>query len=246
VLINGLLNPVPAQSRCGGERQGFSSSAVHLPFSAAHVGPIVSLTSRGSGRRYIQERKVKPRRTTPTFWLAMVLLARFFNWRDALIIVKPETFLRWHCNAFRRFWRWKSSKPGRPPLPLCVRELVRKMAREKTTWGEERIADELKLNGHTTFHVLYVFVAMEIGTRRILHCNIAGRQQNGLSAASGDPCRRASYRIVIQDSGLHLLAPTRPCTGGLRSARAENASSKLSLLAWDALGQNPSRQMNCK
>lgn len=88
---------------------------------------------------------MKPRRTTPTFRLAMVVLARFFDWRDALLIVKPETFLRWHRNAFRKFWRWKSSKPGRPPLPLGVREVVRGMARENPTWGEERISDELKL-----------------------------------------------------------------------------------------------------
>jgi hypothetical protein len=40
-----------------------------------------------------QERKAKPRRTTASFRLRMVALARFFVWRDALVVVKPETFL---------------------------------------------------------------------------------------------------------------------------------------------------------
>ena len=114
------------------------------------------------------------------------------------------------------FWRWKSRKRGRPALPKNLRELIRQMARENPTWGEERIANELSLKlgirvsprtvgkylergkprgssgqrwttfvrNHAqaivacdffvsvtaSFRVLYVFVAMEVGSRRILHC----------------------------------------------------------------------------
>jgi hypothetical protein len=75
----------------------------------------------------------------------MVALAAFFDWRDAFVIVKPETFLKWHRSAFKMFWRWKSRKPGRPALPKELRELVRQMARENPTWGEERIANEMSL-----------------------------------------------------------------------------------------------------
>ena len=75
----------------------------------------------------------------------MVLLSRFFDWREALVIVKPETFLKWHRTAFRRFRGWKSRKRGRPQLPKNLRELIREMAHDNPTWGEERIADELKL-----------------------------------------------------------------------------------------------------
>ena len=75
----------------------------------------------------------------------MVALAKFFNWRDALAIVKPETFIGWHRTAFNMFWRWRSRKRGRPALPKNLRHLVRVMARENPTWGEERIADELLL-----------------------------------------------------------------------------------------------------
>jgi putative transposase len=90
-----------------------------------------------------QERKVKPRRSTTRAF--MVLRSRFFDWREALVIVKPDTFLKWHRTAFRRFWGWKSRKRGRPRLPRILRELIREMAHDNPTWGEERIANELKL-----------------------------------------------------------------------------------------------------
>jgi hypothetical protein len=92
-----------------------------------------------------RERKARARQTTPPFRMVMVALARFFNWRDASVIVKPETFLKWHRAGFRSFWRWKSRKRGRPPLPGNLKELIRSMARDNPTWGEERIAHELSL-----------------------------------------------------------------------------------------------------
>jgi hypothetical protein len=92
-----------------------------------------------------QEPKLRPRNAPALTRLSMIALARFFDWREALVIVKPETFIGWHRTAFRAFWRWKSRKPGRPPLPRNLRELVREMAAANPTWGEERIADELSL-----------------------------------------------------------------------------------------------------
>jgi len=63
-----------------------------------------------------------------------------------LIIIEPDTFLKWHRTAFRLFWRWKSRKPGRSEFPKNIRELVKEMARDNPTWGEQRIADDLSLN----------------------------------------------------------------------------------------------------
>jgi transposase InsO family protein len=91
-----------------------------------------------------QERQVKPRQTTNTIRLAMVWLSHWFDWRSALSIVTPETFARWHRQGFRLFWRWKS-KPGRPALPKDLQALIRRMALENSTWGQERIANELLL-----------------------------------------------------------------------------------------------------
>ena len=55
-----------------------------------------------------QERKVKPHRADDSTRLLMVILGRMFSWRDALVNVKPDTFIRWHRKGFRLLWRWKS------------------------------------------------------------------------------------------------------------------------------------------
>jgi len=91
-----------------------------------------------------QERHIKPQRATDATRLALVWLARWFDWRQALAVVQPATFTRWHRQGFRLFWRWKST-PGRPPIPPDLQALIRRMACENSTWGEERIANELLL-----------------------------------------------------------------------------------------------------
>ena len=93
---------------------------------------------------FYQERKVKPRRADNPTRLTLVLLSRWFNWRDVLTVVRPKTFIAWHRKGFRLFWRWKSAA-GRRPIPAELQHLIRKMARENPSWGEERIANELLL-----------------------------------------------------------------------------------------------------
>jgi transposase InsO family protein len=92
-----------------------------------------------------QERRVKPHRAdNATRWL-MAALSRWFPWRDALVIVKPDTLIGWHRKGFGLFWRRKSRPVGRPPLPKDLLLLIRSMASENISWGEERIANELKV-----------------------------------------------------------------------------------------------------
>jgi hypothetical protein len=74
--------------------------------------------------------------------IALTVLSRLFDWRDALAVVSPATLIRWHRAGWRLLWRWKS-RPGRPPIPLELRKLIRRMAIENPTWGEEGIANEL-------------------------------------------------------------------------------------------------------
>jgi putative transposase len=93
---------------------------------------------------FYQERHVKPRRVTDAARFILVWLARWFDWRQALVLVQPQTFTRWHRQGFCRFWRRKS-RPGRPPIPPDLQALIRRMARENPSWGEERIANELLL-----------------------------------------------------------------------------------------------------
>jgi len=65
-----------------------------------------------------QERCVKPRRADNATRLTLARLSRFLEWRQLLVIVKPETLIRWHRKGFRLFWRWKSRAPGRPAIPV--------------------------------------------------------------------------------------------------------------------------------
>jgi transposase InsO family protein len=91
-----------------------------------------------------QERHGKPRRAPTATRIALIWLTRWFDWRQALAVVQPATLLRWHRQGFRLFWRWKS-RPGRPPIPADLQALIRRMARENPSWGQERIANELLL-----------------------------------------------------------------------------------------------------
>ncbi len=74
----------------------------------------------------------------------MLVLAKLFDWKNALVNVQPETFIGWHKQAFRLLWRWKS-RGGRPRLPKNIRRLIVEMAVNNPTWGQERVTDELSL-----------------------------------------------------------------------------------------------------
>src|SRR5436309_11946730 len=72
-----------------------------------------------------QEREKKAAPTTAADRLVLSKLARLFDWRSALVIVKPATLIGWHRTAFRRFWRWKSRPVGRPPISAELRCLIK-------------------------------------------------------------------------------------------------------------------------
>jgi transposase InsO family protein len=81
------------------------------------------------------------------FWV--LLLRGFPDWKAWLVIVKPETVVRWHRTGFRLFWRWKSrGKPGRPMIPKDLQALIQHIADENPLWGIPRIQAELRLLGH--------------------------------------------------------------------------------------------------
>ena len=194
------------------------------------------------------ERKMRPRRATDSIRLTLAHLSCFFDWRNALTIVKPDTLIRWHRRGFRLFWKWKSRSRGRPRVPADLRKLIVEMAMNNPTWGEERIANELLLKigvqisartirrylpknprrpadpaqrwmtfvrNHTkaiiaadffvvvtaTFRLAYVFMIMELDTRRILHFNVTQHPaaewtlQQFRECVSGDE----GYRFVIHD-----------------------------------------------
>ena len=81
------------------------------------------------------------------FWGALAKCWQ--DWRSALLIVKPETVIKWHRQGFRLYWRWKSKtgRPGRPRIDAEIRELIRRISQENPLWGAPRIQSELSLLG---------------------------------------------------------------------------------------------------
>ncbi len=197
-----------------------------------------------------QERGIKTRRVDAATRVSLALLSRLFDWRDALVVVRPETLIRWHRAGWRLFWRIKS-RPGRPPIPLELRQLIRRMATENPIWGEERIANELLLKlglrvsprtvhkympkrppgrprgdqrwstflrNHAdaivacdffvavtaTFRLLYVFVVIEHGSRRLMrvavtaHPSAAWTLQQLREVVGFD----RAHRYLIHDRGV--------------------------------------------
>ena len=82
------------------------------------------------------------------FWLAM--RSAWLGWAARLILVQPDTVLRWHRDRSRRYWSTLSRHPGpgRPRVDREVRELIRRMTLEND-WGVPRIHGELAKLGFT-------------------------------------------------------------------------------------------------
>jgi putative transposase len=165
-----------------------------------------------------QERGMKPRRIDAATRVRLAWLSRWCDWRSCLIVVRPETVIRWHRAGWRLLWRYKS-RPGRPPIPQELRQLIWRIATDNRLWGEERIANELLLKlgvrvsprtvrkympkrppgrprgdqrwatflrNHAkaiiacdffvavtaTFRLLYVFVLIHHGSRRLVYFNV--------------------------------------------------------------------------
>ena len=81
------------------------------------------------------------------FW--STLARGWSSWRGSVSVVQPDTVVRWHRMAWRRYWTWKSRRrgSGRPRIPSEVQALIRRMARENPTWGAVRIVGELRALG---------------------------------------------------------------------------------------------------
>ena len=71
----------------------------------------------------VLRRTVKRPRLRPCDRIFWAWLSRIWpDWRTALIVVKPETVIRWHRKGFRLYWRWKSRRRGgRPASFLAAR-----------------------------------------------------------------------------------------------------------------------------
>src|ERR1700716_3337194 len=77
-------------------------------------------------------------------WFFVQLYRWFPSILPVLMIMRPETLVRWYRAGFRRDWRWKSRRRGgRPPIEAELRALIRQMSTENLLWGAPRIHGEL-------------------------------------------------------------------------------------------------------
>ena len=93
----------------------------------------------------VLERQVKHRAFTALDrGLLVVLASRLPYWKQALLIIKPDTLLKWHRRGFKLFWRHKSDRPARQPrLDVETITLIKRMAVDNRRWGTKRIRGEL-------------------------------------------------------------------------------------------------------
>jgi transposase InsO family protein len=97
-------------------------------------------------------------------WFFVQLYRWFPSILKVLMIVRPETLLRWHRAGFRCYWRWKSRRrAGRPQIETELRALIRRMSIENPLWGAPRIHGELLKLG---FEVAQSSVAKYMVKRR--------------------------------------------------------------------------------
>ena len=123
-----------------------ASYSIRAVFRSRQEQAIVELALRQQLAVYSQ-RHPRPRLSPldRTFW---VVLSRIWpRWKTVLVVVQPETVVRWHRQRFRRYWRSISSPgPGRPPIPEETRTLILRMAKENG-WRARKIQAELSKLG---------------------------------------------------------------------------------------------------
>src|SRR5258708_18775506 len=85
----------------------------------------------------------KVRRSDRLFWVALSRV--WAGWRQALVIVSPNTVLRWQRRRFCAHWTKLSARPiaGRPPVDAEIKALVKRMVAANPLWGAPRVHGEL-------------------------------------------------------------------------------------------------------
>src|SRR4030081_3095819 len=88
--------------------------------------------------------KGRARLTNNDRWFFVQLYRWFPSIHPALMIIRPDTLVRWHRTGFRRYWRWKSRSPGGgPQIETDLRVLIRRMSIDNPLWEAPRIHGEL-------------------------------------------------------------------------------------------------------
>jgi transposase InsO family protein len=210
------------------------------------------------------------------FWVWISKLWR--GWRSALVVVQPDTVVRWHRRGFKLYWRWKSRNRGRPSIDPVIRSLIRRMPRENSLWGAPRIRAALVLLGHDVaestiakymvrprpgppsqtwrsflknhmdctaacdffvvptvrFRLLYCFVMLGHGRRRVVHFNVTNH-----------PTARWTAQQVVEafpadgNEPRYLLRDRDGIYGGYFQQRISNMGIRQILISPRSPWQNP-------
>jgi hypothetical protein len=122
VVLAVLTSPFKSKSRLEAENAAFRHQLIIL-------------------RRKVRGR-VRP--TNNDRWFLIQLYRWFPSILQVVMIIQPETIVRWHRAGFRCYWRWKSrSRGGSPQIQTDFRALTRQMSKENPLWGAPRIHGEL-------------------------------------------------------------------------------------------------------
>jgi putative transposase len=131
----------------------FVLSALYQLFRGLLVPRLVLVTKNLTLRQQLlvlhrSSNRPRLRHRDRLFWISLSKLWR--DWRSILVIVKPETVIKWHRQGFRCYWHWKSrhGRVGRPKIDKEIRDLIRRISRENPIWGVPRIQAELHLLGY--------------------------------------------------------------------------------------------------
>src|ERR1700730_13402164 len=93
------------------------------------AGGLVNLALRQQvavWRRTVKRPRLRTR--DRLFWILLAQAWR--DWRTSVLVVRPDTVVRWHRQWLRRRWAWRSmrTRPGRPSTGAAIRALVGTMA----------------------------------------------------------------------------------------------------------------------
>jgi transposase InsO family protein len=131
------------------------------------------------------------------FW---VLLSRVWSgWKEILVIVQPDTVVRWHRKGFRLYWRSISKPgPGRPPIPAEVQALIRRFANENG-WRARKVRAELEKLG--------IFVGLSTVSRYLPKRDPDRNQRQRWSTflRNHRPQTAAMDFLVVPTAGFRLL-----------------------------------------
>ncbi|MGH2625827.1 MAG: helix-turn-helix domain-containing protein [Anaerolineales bacterium] len=142
----------------------------------------------------------KLRRTDRLFW---VWLARVWaGWRQPLLIVTPDTVLRWQRRRFREHWTKLSGRPrvGRPPINAEIAALIRTMAAMNPLWGAPRIHGE------------FMKLGIEVAERTVSPADPQATLTAlpALARVPHQPCPGPGRHRLLHRSRRSLAGPLRP------------------------------------